>query len=232
MIDKHFNPKINYPAYLTRRRLLEGISKHAGKMHGHLLDFGCGSKPYKHLFSHVERYVGLDFENPGHSHENEQIDVFYDGKTLPFSEEQFDCIFSSEVFEHVFNLPQILPQLTRVLKKGGMLLATCPFAICEHEAPNDFARYSSFGFRSMFEQNGFEVLELEKLGNSFEVMTQFSIIYMEFHVMNHFDKIPLFGKLARGIIYPVKNSVALLKGKILPPGKELYLNNLILCRKL
>lgn len=29
-----------------------------------LLDVGCGSKPYRHLFLNVDRYIGLEFDTP------------------------------------------------------------------------------------------------------------------------------------------------------------------------
>jgi ubiquinone/menaquinone biosynthesis C-methylase UbiE len=75
---------------------------------------------------------------------NEQIDVFYDGRKIPFEDEYFDAVFSTEVFEHIFNLEEILKEINRVMKVSGKILITCPFAICEHEVPNDFARYSSY----------------------------------------------------------------------------------------
>jgi len=159
-----FDPGISFPAYLTRNRLLRSIKKYAPLLKGRLMDFGCGTKPYRSLFT-VDEYTGLDFENPGHPHLNEQIDVFYDGKHIPFGDETFDAVFSSEVFEHVFNLEEALKELNRVMKTGASILATCPFAICEHEVPNDFARYSSFGLRSLFERYGFEVVHQEKTGN-------------------------------------------------------------------
>ena len=231
MDNKEFNPSIDYPAYLTRRRLLEGIRSQADKMYDDMLDFGCGSKPYKNIFVNVKKYTGLDFENPGHSHINEQIDVFYDGKSIPFPDETFDSAFSSEVFEHVFNLEQMVPEINRVMKRGGTLLITCPFAICEHETPNDYARYSSFGIRYLLEKNGFEIIMQEKLGSSIEVMTSFFIIYLEFHVFNHLLKIPLLGKAFRFLTYSFCNLQALFFGKFMPRGKELYLNNLVVCRK-
>jgi len=50
---------------------------------GKLLDFGCGRKPYKHLFS-FDEYIGLDIVESGHNHEDEEIDVYYDGTKIPF----------------------------------------------------------------------------------------------------------------------------------------------------
>ncbi|MBK8311763.1 MAG: class I SAM-dependent methyltransferase [Chitinophagaceae bacterium] len=110
---------------------------------------GCGSKPYKSLFN-VNEYVGVDYHGQGHSHENEQIDVFYDGVLLPFPDNYFDSVFSTEVFEHVFNLEEMILEIKRVMKPGAKILVTCPFAIPEHEQPNDYARYSSFGLKHLF----------------------------------------------------------------------------------
>src|SRR6187399_2237511 len=111
-INKEFDPGFGVAAYLVRNRLLKGLSEFIPSMKGTMLDFGCGSKPYLPLFK-VDKYIGLDFDSQGHDHANEQIDVFYDGITIPFPDEYFDTVFSSEVFEHVFNLEGILPEIHR-----------------------------------------------------------------------------------------------------------------------
>jgi SAM-dependent methyltransferase len=200
-------------------------------MSGILLDFGCGSKPYKPLIN-VEKYIGLDFENPGHSHEGEQIDYYYDGSTIPFESGYFDSVFTSEVFEHVFNLPTILPEINRVMKQNALILVTCPFAISEHEVPVDFARYSSFGLKHLMLSNGFEIVSQEKLGNSIEVIAQLFLAYMESHINPHLKKVPLLGSLFEASLSAICNLVAISLGRILPKGKELYLNNIILCKKI
>ena len=138
------------PAFFVRRGLSRGIRRHAGAMKGVMLDFGCGSKPYRELFT-VDKYIGLDVVESGHEHVGESIDVFYDGKRIPFEDGFFDSVFSSEVFEHVFNLDEILIELNRVLKSGGTMLITVPFVWEEHEAPYDFARYTSFGIKYLLE---------------------------------------------------------------------------------
>ena len=230
IIPFDFNPNITYPAYLVRNRILRGIERHIGKLSGNMLDFGCGSKPYRSLFK-VDNYIGLDFQGEGHSHENEQIDVFYDGKKIPFPNEHFDAVFSTEVFEHVYNLEEILIEINRVMKKDGLILITCPFAICEHEAPNDFARYTSYALKHLMEEKGFEVITYEKLGNSIETITQLWLSYIAIHITPHLKKIPLIHPLFKILVYTSLNTIAILLGKILPKADELYLNNLILCKK-
>ena len=105
------------PLYFLRKGLLHGIRSYSQYMEGVMLDFGCGSKPYRKLFT-VTEYIGLDIETNGHSHKNEQIDVFYDGGKIPFDDNSFDSIFSSEVFEHVFNLEEILVEKLRSIMQA------------------------------------------------------------------------------------------------------------------
>src|SRR5438309_1381662 len=189
-ISAQFKPPLTQSNFLIRNRLLQAIQKLAPELNGRLLDFGCGQKPYRTLFN-VKEYIGVDFENPGHPHENEAIDFFYNGTQLPFEAGQFDSIFTSEVFEHVFNLPDILKELNRVLKVHGMLLVTCPFAFCEHEVPNDFARYTSYGLTSLLQQNGFEIVRFLKTGNTHEAITQLRLVYIHQHTTPWFKNIPV-----------------------------------------
>lgn len=225
-----FNPHISASPYLTRNRLLHGISRHINKLNGKLLDFGCGSKPYKNLIN-VEEYIGLDFPSEGHDHSNELIDVFYDGKNIPFGDNFFDSIFSSEVFEHVFNLDEVLNELFRVLKPDGIILITCPFVIGEHEQPNDFARYTSFALKHIMVKSGFEVIHYEKLGDSIDAIVQLRLTYFQKNIMPYVEKIPVLRSLLRKGVNTLLNVYANLSGRLLPKSDELYLNNLIVCRK-
>ena len=144
------------------------------------MDFGSGSKPYRSLFK-VEEYVAVDFYNEGHPHDNEQIDIFYDGKQLPFSDSHFDSVLCSEVFEHIFNLEEILKEINRVMKPEGKILITCPFSWNEHEVPHDFARYTQFALHDILKRNGFQIINFQKTGNFITTITQLWILY--FHVI-------------------------------------------------
>lgn len=230
-VSKEFNPNITNVAYLIRRRLLLSISKYIHELNGSVMDFGCGSKPYKSLFS-ITEYVGVDFKGQGHSHENEIIDVYYDGISLPFEDNRFDGIFSSEVFEHVFNLEHIITELNRVLKPGGKMMVTCPFAICEHEAPNDFARYTSYGFKDLLTRNGFEIVHFEKAGSAVETISQLFISYFyTFVIRRIFGKIPIVRTAVHWLVVPLMNILAILFNIILPKGPDLYMNNVVLVVK-
>src|SRR5687768_12801984 len=105
------------PFYFIRRALFSHIKAMAPSLSGRLLDFGCGRKPYEHLFS-VKEYIGIDMEQTGHEHTHSKVDVYYDGKHIPFADESFDSVFCSEVFEHIFNLDEVIEEIGRILKKN------------------------------------------------------------------------------------------------------------------
>jgi SAM-dependent methyltransferase len=229
-VNKNFRPGIDHPFYFIRTGLYEGIRDRAGRLHGTLLDFGCGEKPYKSLFSKVDRYIGLDFENPGHSHKNENIDVFYNGENIPFDDNYFDSALCSEVFEHLFNLEVSLSELCRVLKPGGTLLVTCPFVWEEHELPHDYARYTTFALNHLFERHGFEVLEYEKKGNFIQTIAQLKILNFNRTIGPRINRVRGGHYVTRLWIAAI-NVWASLKGKIMGNDKSIYLSNIFLVQK-
>ena len=215
------------PFFIIRRGLYMAISQFSSHMHDKLLDFGCGSKPYKALFT-VSEYVGTDIEVSGHDHRNEEIDVYYDGKTLPFADETFDSIFSSEVFEHVFNLSQILDELNRVLKPGGCMLLTVPFVWDEHEIPYDFARYTSFGLKHILREKGFVIVQEKKTTNYVSTVCQMWAAYVYQHIFPRHKGIRI--ALTPLFITPI-TVFGLLLSAILPKNMNFFHNNVMVVQK-
>jgi SAM-dependent methyltransferase len=234
-VSKSFRPGMNNAFYFIRNALLKKIEQYAPELNGRLLDFGCGSKPYQSLFTNVTEYIGVDYAGEGHSHVNESIDVMYDGKTIPFPDEHFDSIFTSEVFEHIFNLESIIPELKRVMKKRSKILITCPFVWNEHEVPVDYARYTQFALKHLLEKNGFEILIQDKSGDFIMALHQMRMVYFNQHVI---PAIPLLGKWKFFIknfpplINPVLNTWFSFKNWLLPKPKDWYLNNIVVAQKL
>jgi 2-polyprenyl-3-methyl-5-hydroxy-6-metoxy-1,4-benzoquinol methylase len=55
------------------------------------------------------------------------------GEQLPFGEEQFDVVHCRQVLHHARDLKKMLSELGRVLKRGGLLIATREHVISRHE---------------------------------------------------------------------------------------------------
>jgi len=227
-----FNPRLigllANPFYLIRRPLHRAIAAEAHRVAGRVMDFGCGSKPYRALFAHAQEYVGVDIEVSGHDHKNSAVDVFYDGQTLPFPDGHFDGVVSFEVFEHVFNLPAILAEIRRVLKDEGKLLISLPFAWDEHEVPYDFGRYTCYGLRHVLEHEGFRVVTLRKSGNYVSAIAQLWIAYLHQRISPRWKPLKLMFQLL--VVFP-NTLVGLVASKILPRSDLLYSNLVVLSEK-
>lgn len=230
MVPNQFNPSISHPFYFIRKFLFQAIKQNSHFLTGRLMDFGCGSKPYKSLFN-VEEYLGVDYYNEGHPHENEQIDVFYDGKTLPFPDNYFDSVLCSEVFEHIFNLDEILKEINRVMKPGSQIMITCPFVWNEHEIPYDFARYTRFALQDMLNKNGFEILHFEKAGNFITTITQLWILYWHTILYKKIKKVSALRILYKGFFVILPNGLGIILNKLLRSESSLYLNNVVVAKK-
>lgn len=233
-VPKSFRPDMRHAFYFIRKELYKKIKEYATEMNGRMMDFGCGSKPYQSLFTNVQEYIGVDYAGEGHTHANEQVDVIYDGKEIPFPDDYFDSVFSSEVFEHIFNLEVILPEIARVMKKDGKLLITCPFVWNEHEVPADYARYTQFALKYLLERNGFSILVQDKTGDFLKAIHQMRVVYFNQYGVR---SIPLLGrwKLFRTTTLPFFNSLLngwfSFKHLLLPKRDDLYLNNIVLAKK-
>jgi SAM-dependent methyltransferase len=216
------------PFFFFRLRLMQVMKKYANELSGKLLDFGCGSKPYKHLFKNVSEYIGIDVENEGHLHENEEIDIYYDGRYLPFEDETFDCILSNEVLEHVPQLNDSLAELYRVLKPGGKILLTVPFVCFEHELPYDFRRFTTNGLMNILNESGFDIISAEKTGSYFEVIIQLWISYIRelLYCKNRFANI-----IVNFIFIFPFTFVGIFLSFIFPKRKELYFDSVIVAKK-
>jgi SAM-dependent methyltransferase len=214
--------------FLIRRALFKAIAPIARELRGDVLDFGCGSKPYRALFTACDRYVGVDIAVSGHNHAESEIDVYYDGKTLPFDDASFDAAVSFEVFEHVFNIDAMLVELRRTLKPGGRIVLTMPFAWPEHEVPYDFGRYTSFGIAAVMERAGFAVERIEKTNGMVEAVHQ---LWIEYVTMRLFLPLGVVGKLARIPFVALTNASAILLSAILPRDQSYYSNLLVCARR-
>lgn len=226
-----FKPGLSHPFYFMRRGLYVGISRQAAALRGRMMDFGCGTKPYRSLFD-VEEYTGVDFDNSGHPHAGEEIDIFYDGHSLPFPNGYFDSILSSEVFEHIFNLPDMLAELNRVMKMKGKMIITCPFVWNEHEVPFDFARYTRFALKHLLESRGFHVISEEKAGTFIQAIFQSWNLYWYSVLSSRARKRPVIRWTMKYLLFTPINIMGRFFNWLLPRNQSMYLSNIVLAEKI
>jgi SAM-dependent methyltransferase len=217
------------PSFFCRRGLIKNIRKFKDLINGCVLDVGCGSKPYQSEFKNAIQYIGLDIEVSGHNHQNEKIDVFYDGINIPFNNESFDSVVSFEVLEHIFHPGILLKEINRVLKPNGFFLLTTPFIWDEHEQPFDYARYTSFGLRHILKENGFEIVKFEKSVQDIRVIFQLANNFFNKKLM----KLPKIIYYSLTIIHTTFfNFLGCIVFPLGGKSSDMYLNNIVFAKKI
>lgn len=132
------------------------LSKQLPNVSGKVLDVGCGLQPYRHLFPKSAKYTGIDISESGDRFGYQTPDtIYYSGKTWPIKSKSMDFILCTETLEHVATPGIFLMEAFRVLKPGGRILLTVPFAARWHFIPYDYWRYTPSALGLLLTQAGF-----------------------------------------------------------------------------
>jgi ubiquinone/menaquinone biosynthesis C-methylase UbiE len=142
-----------------------------------VLDVGAGTCPYRNLFNHCDyrthdfkRYQG---EKLGGTTEYGVIDYVSDVSAIPESSGFFDVILCTEVLEHVPEPIEALREISRLIRKGGVVLITAPLGSGLHQEPYHFyGGYTPHWYRHFGEKFGFRIAEVTPNGGFFRMLAQ------------------------------------------------------------
>ena len=92
-----------------------------------LLEIGSGTGYQLNLLKKkFGRVIGIDIPNSNYAEKRVENVVSYDGTNIPFPDDSFDVIFSSNTMEHVIDLDSLEEEMKRVLKPGGICIHIVP----------------------------------------------------------------------------------------------------------
>jgi len=156
----------------TLKKIPEGLT---------ILDAGAGESQFKKFCGHL-KYIAQDFgEYQGEGEvglqtgtwDNSKLDIVSDILSIPLPDHSVDAIMCTEVLEHIPDPLGAIREFSRLVKPGGYLLITAPFASLTHFAPYHFASgLSRFFYEKHLPDNGFEITDLQLNGNFFEYVAQ------------------------------------------------------------
>ena len=173
-----------------------------------ILDAGAGELQNKKLCNHLN-YISQDickYEGRGNNSglhmgtwDTSSIDIVSDICNIPEVDGSFDAILCSEVFEHLPDPLSALDEFCRLLRPGGKLIITAPFASLVHFAPYFYATgFSSYWYEEHLPKRGFRIDELMPNGDWFSCLKQELI------------RLPKMTKSIGSLLWPAAYLVSLL----------------------
>jgi len=141
------------------------LARHAADIRGRVLE--VADNTYTRKFG-GDRVVTSDvlYASPGHENATLVGDLS-SGEGLPL--EAFDCIVLTQTLHLVFDVRAAARQVYRMLKPGGVLLATVPgisqISRYDMDRWGEFWRFTTLSARRLFEEVGAEAVGVEAHGN-------------------------------------------------------------------
>jgi SAM-dependent methyltransferase len=118
------HPRPTQPDYLHTRYLVRDLRAALDRISGpvkDVLDVFCGTRPYEDLLPANARIIGLDVENNPYGVADVVTNEF-----LPFPDESFDVVLSTEAFHYVPDPARGVGEIFRVLRPGGTVIVAVP----------------------------------------------------------------------------------------------------------
>lgn len=198
----HLSP-IWSPLYIHRRllynfvkqeipELLLECSKSLNKNKVSILDIGCGTMPYRSLFTENDiciSYEGADIEQHPEVPISVQIDPIT--QTIKASDESYDLVLHFQTLEHVPDPKKFIDECRRILRPGGIMFCTVPFIFEYHAVPRDFYRWTHEGLTQDLENGGFNILQIQAIESDWESILTVLQLFLSRQYGYFFTK-PLF----------------------------------------
>jgi len=142
---------------ITRKKMRNFLSKY--KTDKKVLDIGSGGSSYGDFFPN-RLCVDIDVSRGP--------DIVADAHNLPFEDNEFEFVLSTEMLEHVQDPFQVEKEMRRVLAPGGTLVLSTRFIFPLHDTPNDYWRFTKYGLKELFKE--WDILEIQPETENFTTL--------------------------------------------------------------
>ena len=137
------------------------IQKHCRNLSGISIDLAGGANPsyYRYWNLKKEQVIKVDYNK------EKDVDVVADlNQKLPFDNNYADNIFLFNAIYIIESPENLLKEIHRILKPGGVLFLNSPLITNEAPEPHDYFRFTSEGIKKILFQAEFSQMKLYKIG--------------------------------------------------------------------
>jgi len=143
---------------IDRPLLLDYIRKNAPLLQGKILDVGGqDGKRYREFFAHAADFTVLDPDASAHP------DIVAGAEKIPLGDASVDGILCCEVLMYIKEIQQAVDEMARVLKPGGVLMATVSFMATPAHRDGYYWQFAPDGLRHLLSKD-FKDVRIERRG--------------------------------------------------------------------
>lgn len=157
--ERRLRPRIVDTDWLLLAKMrasIETIAARAAAPGKIAIDFGCGSQPYRSIFTALGAvYHGADFDSA-------EIAIDASGR-VDAPDASADLVLSFQVLEHVPDVGRYLSEARRILRDDGRLVLSTHGNWFYHPHPEDYRRWTRRGLLAELSTHGFEIIECAPL---------------------------------------------------------------------
>ena len=164
LTDKKYRKFGDMGRYFITKAITEFSKNISGKKK--ILDVGAGEAPYAELFDD-HHYHTLDLGVGDSDWDYNELTFKASVYDMPIEDKTYDYVLCSQVLEHLAEPKHAIVEIYRILKPGGEVFLTVPFHQNEHQTPHDYFRYTSYGLKYLFEQAGFDDVQVIRMGGRY-----------------------------------------------------------------
>lgn len=142
------------------------------------LNLGCGNKI-------LENYINIDVVDYGGNIIHDLNKIPY-----PFEDNTFDEILASHILEHLNNFNQVINELYRIAKPGGIIKVFAPFFLNtkyfgdpDHKIPFSIRTFDNYEYLENKKLKFYEKWKLNHQTN-YKTQAKFEILEKKFNVSN------------------------------------------------
>ena len=149
---------------ITRLTLDRELDKQFSRLKpGLVLDIGSKLSPYRSKIAST-KYLRLDIDPDSNP------DICSDIHNINWESDYFDTVILTETLEHLYDPGKAMREIYRVMKPGGVCIASTRFVYPYHPDPHDYFRFTWDSLQFVFGQ--FSVVEVHTHGNKLQTLWQ------------------------------------------------------------
>lgn len=151
--------------FIPKKLLRDAIRDASARQRGDLIvDVGCGFQPYRQFLQGYQNYVGIDQDG------SRKPNIIASVKALPLANSCVDAVLCTEVIEHIEDPGEVVGEIARLLRPGGLLMLTAPMSWSLHYEPFDYFRFTCYGLEKLARDAGLNVVQTRRLGGLFALV--------------------------------------------------------------